>query len=365
MGPNDPRHRATPAETLDAVFADAVDARFGPAHLRGVTPLAGDASSRRYYRLDVADGAAVPQTVVAMVLGPDRLPLSSEELAVFDTPPAELPYINVGRFLSRIGLRVPALYHHDVAAGLLLIEDIGDQSLRAAADRSTEAGVLKLYREAIDQLVLMQVVGTRNADPSCVAFQQRFDRRLLAWEFEHFIEYGAPALSPADAERMRGAFEPVLDQLVASPAVLAHRDFHGWNMHVHREVVYVIDFQDALLAPDAYDLASLLTDRDTASVITPAREDALIAYFIEARERFGQAVDDPARFRTHYVFCVLHRTLKVIGRFRYLADVKGKRKYLEYLPHVCAQARRALERTPGADDLRRLLAPYIGDTCAP
>jgi aminoglycoside/choline kinase family phosphotransferase len=364
MGPNDPRHRANPPETLDAVFADAVDACFGSARLQGVTPLAGDASSRRYYRLDVADGAAVPQTVVAMVLGPDRLPLSSEELAVFDSPPTELPYINVGRFLARIGLRIPALYHHDAAAGLLLIEDIGDQSLRAVADRSTEPDVLRLYREAIDQLVLMQVVGSRNVDPSCVAFQQRFDRRLLAWEFEHFIEYGAPSLSPEDAERMRAAFEPVLEQLVASPAVLAHRDFHGWNIHVHRGALYVIDFQDALLAPDAYDLASLLTDRDTANVITPAREEALIAYFIEARERLGHAVDDPARFRTHYVFCVLHRTLKVIGRFRYLADVKGKRRYLEYLPHVSAQARRAIERAPDLEDLRRLLWPHIEGTCA-
>jgi aminoglycoside/choline kinase family phosphotransferase len=364
MGPHDPHHPANPAATLESTFVDAVRASFGGARLRTVSPLAGDASSRRYYRLALDGDAGAPETVVAMVLGPDRLPLSSEELSVFDTPPAELPFINVGRFLARIGVRVPTLHHYDAGAGVLVLEDIGDQTLREAADGAPEAEMLARYREAIDQLVRMQVIGTRDADPACVAFQQRFDHRLLTWEFQHFLEHGAPSLTEADAERLRAGFEPVIAELSTSPAVLAHRDFHGWNVHVHRDMLYIIDFQDALVAPDAYDLASLLTDRDTADVITPAREDALIAYFMEARQRLGQPVDDPDRFRKHYAFCVLHRALKVIGRFRYLASVKGKTKYLDYLPHVTAQARRALQDAPGLDDLRPLLGQHVGELCA-
>jgi len=363
MGPNDPHHPANPAGAIEATFVDVVSAAFSDARLRTVSPLAGDASSRRYYRLALDGDTDAPGTVVAMVLGPDRLPLSSEELSVFDSPPTELPFINVGRFLARIGVRIPTLYHHDAAAGILLLEDIGDQTLRWATDGGPEEETLARYREAIDQLVRMQVIGTRNADTACVAFQQRFDHRLLTWEFQHFLEHGAPSLTDVDAARLRAGFEPVLAELSTSPAVLAHRDFHGWNIHVHRNVLYVIDFQDALVAPDAYDLASLLTDRDTSDIITPACEDALIAYFIEARRRLGRPVDDPDRFRTHYVFCVLHRALKVIGRFRYLASVKGKMKYLDYLPHVTAQARRALQDAPGLDDVRPLLSQYIGESC--
>jgi aminoglycoside/choline kinase family phosphotransferase len=347
MGPNDPHHSANPTDTNESFVEPARGAGGGGA-VRNRSPPAG---------------AGAPETVVAMVLGPDRLALSSEELSVFDTPPTELPFINVGRFLARIGVRVPALYHYDAAAGILLLEDIGDQTLRWATDGAPEAETLARYREAIDQLVRMQVIGTREADTACVAFQQRFDHRLLTWEFQHFLDHGAPALTDADAKDLRAGFEPVIAELSTSPAVLAHRDFHGWNVHVHRDVLYVIDFQDALVAPDAYDLASLLTDRDTADIITPAGEDALIAYFMETREQLGHPVDDPDRFRRHYTFCVLHRALKVIGRFRYLASVKGKMKYLDYLPHVMAQARRALRDAPGLDEVRPLLSQYIGASC--
>jgi hypothetical protein len=294
-----------------------------------------------------------------MVLGADRLPLSSAELTVFATPPAELPFINVGRFLARIGVRVPTLFHHDADAGVLLLEDVGDTTLRAAAE-ARDADVLRFYRLAIDQLVRLQVVGTREADPACVAFQQRFDRRLFAWEFDHFLEYGIPGVPVAAHPPLRAAFAPVAARLGDAPAHLAHRDFHSWNLHVHGGAICVLDFQDALLAPATYDLASLLTDRDTATVINPALEGTLIDYYVEALRRAGTPPDDPRAVRDQYFLCVLQRALKVVGRFHYLADVKGKRGYLSFLPHVAGQARRALGALPPAfDGLREALRAHL------
>jgi aminoglycoside/choline kinase family phosphotransferase len=356
-------HEAQPENpsALADIFSRAVGAAFGSsAVLTEVHPLAGDASSRRYFRLALTASSGAPATVIAMVLGADRLPLSSAELTVFATPPAELPFINVGRFLARIGVRVPTVFHHDADAGVLLLEDVGDTTLRAATTAVSDADVLRFYRLAIDQLVRLQVVGTREADPACVAFQQRFDRRLFAWEFDHFLEYGIPGVSTTAHGPLRDAFAPAADRLGDAPAFLAHRDFHAWNLHVHDGAICVLDFQDALLAPATYDLSSLLTDRDTATVITSALEAALIDYYVEALRRAGAPPDDPRAVRDQYFLCVLQRALKVVGRFHYLAEVKGKRGYLAFLPHVASQARRALAALPADfDGLRGALAAHL------
>jgi hypothetical protein len=358
MGVHEVQPENPPA--LADVFSRALRATFGSsAMLAEVRPLAGDASSRRYFRLAVGAATGAPATAIAMVLGADRLPLSSAELTVFATPPAELPFINVGRFLSRIGVRVPTVFHHDVEAGVLLLEDVGDTTLRAATEGCAD-DALRYYRLAIDQLVRLQVVGTREADPACVAFQQRFDRRLFAWEFDHFLEYGMPGVPAAAHAPLRAAFAPVAARLGDGPAYLAHRDFHAWNLHVHGGAICVLDFQDALLAPATYDLASLLTDRDTAAVISPALEESLIAYYVEARRRAGTPPDDPRAVRDEYFLCALQRALKVVGRFHYLAEVKGKRGYLSFLPHVAAQARRALGALPpDLAHLRGALGPHL------
>jgi aminoglycoside/choline kinase family phosphotransferase len=353
----------TPTDSLEArhdAFARAVRACFGAtAAIDAITALAGDASSRRYYRLRLHGAAGTPPTAVAMVLGPDRLPLSSEELTVFATPPTELPYVNVGRFLARIGVRIPALYHEAPADDVLLLEDVGDRTLRAAAADADETTVLRLYRAAIDQLVVLQVEGGRHPDPACLAFQQRFDRRLFLWEFDHFLEYGLPAAARPARAALRDAFAPVADRLAAAPVVLAHRDFHSWNLHVQDGTIRVIDFQDALLAPPTYDLASLLTDRDTGAVVSPAREEALVGYYLEARLAHGAAAEGTAELREQYLLCVLQRTLKVIGRFRYLNRVKGKSAHLRYLPHVVAQARRSLLAATDVGALQETLLPHL------
>lgn len=358
MGPHDPHDHQS--EGLHATLVCLVQTCFGStATLARVTPLAGDASSRRYFRLSVAGCPQAPATVVAMVLGADRLPLSSAELTVFETPPTELPYVNVGRFLASVGVRIPRLYHYDSDGGVLLLEDIGDLTLRSAANGLDEPRLMQLFRAAIDQLVCLQITGSHNADPECIAFQQRFDQRLLAWELDHFLEYGLPPEAASEQIRIRDAFSPLVDRLADAPARLAHRDFHGWNLHVHDGGICVIDFQDALLAPETYDLASLLTDRDTDTLITPERERVLIDYFLAARRTLAEEDSDPTLLRSQYFLCVLHRALKVLGRFRYLAQVKHKPGYLRYVPHVAAQARRALEATPQLKHLRRVLLPHL------
>src|SRR4029453_14216573 len=149
----------------------AVTAKWGKeTAITQVVPLTGDASSRNYARLHLSGNA--PATPGAIILGGSALPLSSDELAVFKEPLKELPYLNVYRFLKSLGVTVPETYYDGSKEGFLLLEEIVDVPLREAAQRLPTASIETLYKQAIDQLVRLQVEGTRRSDQSCIAFQQ-------------------------------------------------------------------------------------------------------------------------------------------------------------------------------------------------
>src|SRR5947207_4511449 len=105
------------------------------------------------------------------------------------------------------------------------------------------------------------------------------------WEFDHFIEYGlierpGVQVSMSATEELRKIFADIAHRFESQPPCLNHRDYHSWNLMVHNDVVAVIDFQDALLAPPQYDLASLLNDRVTDSIIRPDLEAQLLRYYL-------------------------------------------------------------------------------------
>src|SRR2546426_407744 len=179
-----------------------------------------------------------------------------------------------------------------------------------------------------------------------------------------------PGVEPRHARRLPAgeraellaALAPLAEPFERATPVLAHRDFHAWNLHVQNGRLRILDFQDALLAPDAYDLASLLTDRTTAELIPPALEASLIERFVHGRAEAGVPVE--AGFAERYRRCALQRALKVIGRFYFLERVKGKPGYLAYLPAVYGVARRMLRAEPAlATAAARLVAwvPELGE----
>lgn len=339
-------------------FERAARAGFGEtAHVVSTQPLAGDASSRRYVRLRLA-GEAAPPTVVAMLFGADRAPLGSDEITG-NVAPTELPFLNVARWLAREGFPVPAV-HLDTDE-LLLLEDVGDTTLWAAAS-AAPARTRELFGQAVDLLVRLQAAGARHPDPACYAFTQRFEDRLARWELLHFVEHGVEtrhgrALAESERAAIVAALEPLTRPFAAPDPVFTHRDFMAWNLHVQDGRLRLIDFQDALLGPDAYDLAALLTDRTTATLVDAATETALLERFRAARAAAGLPVADGLADR--YRRCALQRALKVIGRFHFLELVKGKPGYLAYLPAVYAVGRRMLHELPDLADARRHLAPHV------
>ncbi|HEV8711288.1 MAG TPA: phosphotransferase [Candidatus Binatia bacterium] len=332
------------------------------AHISHIVPLAGDASSRSYVRLYLNGGG--PATVVVMVLAGSGLSLSSDELAIFAEPLKELPYLNLYRFLQPLGVRVPAVYYDGQKNGFLLLEDIGDLPLREAAQELPATEVKRLYQLALDQLVLLQIEGTRHRTDSCIAFQQRFDHRLFLWEFEHFIEWGLEkrerqALSSREGQELRQIFTQIATQLDQAPCFLNHRDYHSWNLFVQNNEIRVIDFQDALLAPATYDLETLLNDRDTPTVITPGLEQSLVSYYHTIWHERGGNTFPFDRLWEEYNLCLLQKACKVVGRFYYLELEKGKKGYSRYIPPTLATIRRVLMRLPQYGRLQEITATHF------
>ena len=345
-------------------IAELVRRAFGERTLASeIVTLQGDASTRRYARAHLT-GPGAPPTVIIMLLADRGVAMSSDELAVFATAPKELPYVNVHRFLAGIGVAVPELYLDASEEGALLLEDVGDTPLWDAAQDRADAEVVRLFEEAIDQLVLLQIAGTRQRDDVCIAFRQSFDRRLFEWEFEHFIEWGLVKRSPRpvpDGELavLRDHFGALSDWLDRQPRVLNHRDFHAWNLFVDRGRIRVIDFQDALLAPAPYDLATLLGDRDTPGLIRPDLERRLLAHYASAWTAHGGTPWRADDLWEVYATCALQKAFKVVGRFHYLDLEKGKPGYLRYIPPTLRQIARLLAMRPDLAEVRAILARYF------
>jgi len=333
------------------------------AALAEVEALAGDASTRSYARARLR-GPGAPATVVVMLLADRGIAMSSDELAVFAEPLRQLPYVNVHEFLIRIGVAVPELYLDASDEGVLLLEDVGSVTLWDAVQGRRDEEVEELFARAIDQLLLLQVNGTARRDDACIAFQQQFDERLFLWEFEHFLEWGLidridGPLPDSETALLRERFTALARYLDRQPRVLNHRDFHGWNLFVRDGGIRVIDFQDALLAPAPYDLATLLGDRVTPEVVHPALERRLLAYYARQSEARGGPRWSEAGLWEVYSACALQKAFKVVGRFQYLDRAKGKPGYLRYLPPTLRQIARLLDTRPDLADLRAVLSRYF------
>jgi aminoglycoside/choline kinase family phosphotransferase len=337
------------AATVASLWPDG-----GPAN---ITVLKGDASMRRFWRVSLDAERQAPASAIAIDLGPDDLPLYARALKLVPEPLPEPPWLNVHRFLAQIGAAVPEVYAADFAARMLLVEDVGAMPLFEAAMHGDSGD---LYRLAIDQLLIFHTRGTAKLDDDCIASKIAYDGRLFRWELEQFLEAGQGEIAPgANRTKIAHELDDLAERLDRFPRVFSHRDYHGQNLFVQsgeqgQPRLRVIDFQDALMAPAAQDLAVLLTTRDAARVITPMIERRIFDYYYAALIRRDAPQLPFEEFRESYRLCVLQHAFKVIGRFIVL-ERQGKAGYREYIPYAMEQARRML--LPGEfPNLYRVLA---------
>lgn len=326
-----------------------------------IVALEGDASDRRYYRVRTEDETP---DLVLMELLTLKNRFSSEEATLYHDTGGELPFINIQRFLAGLKLPVPQIHRYDETAGLMLLEDLGQKLLFDAVRQDGIEDSLALYRQALDLLVRLQsqAGGDSLAEEDCLAFRQRFGPALLEWEFDHFLEYGLEkkgrALLPDDKKEIRKIFSAIAGQIAKAPVVFCHRDYHSRNLIVgSRDRLGLIDFQDALLGPATYDLASLLLDSYVA--VPPPLIDELFDYYLQkAQAARIPGTDDEKEFRLLLDLTAIQRNLKAAGRFEYISQVKHNPKFLAFIPQTMGYVRRNLMRHPELERLRILLARY-------
>jgi aminoglycoside/choline kinase family phosphotransferase len=320
---------------------------FARAHLGAdaqIEPLAGDASTRVYYRVHAGDGQSF---VVAAHDAP------------FDA--AGFPFLETSRLLAAAGVPAPGVVQVDGAAGLILLEDLGDETLQevVGAGGSDAPAIDQLYRHAVDLIVRLQQQGTPRLHPGLHAGRQALDAQRFRFELDYFLDNLVVGLRGQTLpQTSRHALDDAMDAFCAAlgqePQVLCHRDFHSRNLMLRAGgALAVVDHQDARRGPDTYDLASLL--RDPYVVVPAAREEMLIDHF---RRAVGGS-EPAAAFRRRFERMAAQRTLKAAGTFAAQQVLHGRSRYLAYLPRVLGLARQALGACPELGGLQAQLAPLV------
>ena len=308
-----------------------------------VVPLTGDASDRRYFRVLMSDG---PSIVLSLYSAP------------FDF--SKMSFVNVARLLERMPVPIPTVIGHADDIGVLALEDLGDVTLQAHLGAASAAEHAALYREAVALIATLQKRGAELASPDYIPYTIAFDVEKLTWELDffikHFVEaYRGVVISQAAMDELRREFAVLIEELASEPRVLCHRDYHSRNLMLHHGKLYIIDFQDARMGPDTYDLVSLL--RDSYVDLPEQTVEDLIAYFLAVKGETGEA----ARFRKRFDLMAVQRNLKALGTFGYQTTARRNPVYIQYIPRTLRYVRNNLEQLPRFGRLREILAAHVDE----
>jgi N-acetylmuramate 1-kinase len=311
-----------------------------------VLSLTGDASDRRYYRV--------------LLRGGDSLVLALHAGTIdFDT----MPFVSVARLLSQVPVPVPEILHYSNELGIIGLQDLGDVTLQAHLGAAPPDEHDALYREAVSFVARMQQRGAELASDAYPPYRIAFDTDKLSWEFEFFYKYFLKAyrgVSPSVAVQteLSKEWSVMVEELANEARVLCHRDYHSRNLMLKGEQLFIIDFQDARMGPDTYDLVSLL--RDSYVDLTSGQVDELIAYFLALKYgAAGVSPDQAVEFRRRFDVMALQRNFKALGTFGYQTVTRANSVYIQYIPRTLNYIRRNLSKYPRFARMQELLAPLI------
>jgi aminoglycoside/choline kinase family phosphotransferase len=308
--------------------------------------LAGDASTRAYERLHLADGSTVifmdqPPAAESAVCPPGATP--AERLAMGYNAAARLAAGSVAAFVTTAawlrdhGLSAPRILAHDVEAGLAVLEDLGDGLFATLiADGEAEA---PLYEAAVDVQVQLQETtppDVLSADGASWPLLT-YDALALKVGTDTFLEWwpqfaNIPAFAPEAVAEWEALWTPVFDRGAAGASVFTHRDFHAQNLLWLPERdgaarVGLLDFQDALRAHPAWDLTHLL--QDARRDVSPELEAAMLDRFLAARPGL-----DREAFIHDYRALAASNAARILGRVFARQALLGRRQYEAFMPRT-------------------------------
>ncbi len=309
--------------------------------------MAGDASTRSYARLVRDDGVVILMNSPRRPDGPAIYDGHSYSAAVHLAEDVK-PFVAIAGGLRERGFSAPAIHHADLDAGFLITEDFGSESF---VEGDPPAPIAERYEAATDMLAALH----REALPDVLPLAPQltytiptFDTDALLVEVGLMPEWYLPDRGSALTEGLRSEFVAMWRDLLSKPASAQRtwvlRDFHSPNLIWLGErqgiaKVGIIDFQDAVLGPAAYDLVSLLQD---ARIDVPEQlELALLTRYIKTRLVSDKGFD-PAGFAELYAIMSAQRNTRLLGTFARLNRRDGKPQYLRHQPRIWTYLSRSL-----------------------
>ena len=288
-----------------------------------VSFLAGDASFRRYARIK----------------------LNNKSYMLMDAPPEKedcAPFVSIDEFFDQHGVRVPHIVAKDLGLGFLLLEDFGDVVLSTLLNDET---VGQYYAQSFKQLIELQQVDGRDHLPAYSYEKLMSEMRLLT-------DWMLPSLNIQATEQQLETIEQAFDFLTMEalnqPQVIVHRDFHSRNlMQIENETALgVIDFQDAVIGADTYDLISIT--RDAYVQWNADRVYQWFEVFYDLLPNAAKENRSYEQFKRDADLMAIQRHIKILGIFVRLFERDGKTGYLKDLPRVMWYL---LEESQGYEEL--------------
>jgi len=331
-----------------AAFHQWLDAQ---ARAHGVLPAtvraaSADASFRRYFRVDTAQGSCI----------------------VMDAPPDKEncePFVRIARLMLDAGLYAPRILAWDEPQGFMLLDDIGSQTIMDVINRDDPQANHGLYMRAVDALLTLQQSSRPGVLPA-------YDEALLQRELSLFpdwylTQHRQLEIDSTQREMLEKTFQTIVQRNLAAPSVYVHRDFMPRNLMMPHDPseqrLGVLDFQDAVYGPITYDIASLMRD----AFLTWEEDvvlDVTIRYWERARKLglmdFEDWHNDFGAFYRAVEWMGLQRHLKVAGIFARLTLRDGKPKYLADAPRFINYIRTTASRYSELTPLLRLIDKIEG-----
>jgi len=323
----------------------------------------GDASTRSYERLTLGEHSAILMNAPRRSDGPavrDGKPYSQIAHLAEDV----VPFVAVANGLRQLGYSAPQIYEAEIADGLLLIEDLRSDPVVSG---DPPAPIYERYAAAVDVLIALHdqkvPAGVRVA-PNVVHRLPVYDQDAMMIEAELLLDWYLPHYGMTVREDMRAVFvrlwHEALQVVLNSRPTWVLRDFHSPNLIWLPERtgiarVGLLDFQDAVLGPAAYDLASLLQD---ARVDVPElMEVELLGNYVKQRAA-ADADFEPASFIRVYATMAAQRASKILGIFARLNKRDGKPQYLRHIPRVWGYLQRSLAH-PSLEPLKDWYTEHV------
>ena len=324
--------------------------------------LTGDASARSYETVSLAgEEPRILMNSPPLVLGP-VVKNGKAYAEIAHTSRTVAAFVGVDRALAEAGVSVPRIHAQDLDHGFLLIENLGSEGVIDAAGHP----IAERYVAAAELLADLHGKPARSHLPVADGIFHDvppFDREAMLIEVELLLDWyvkwrtGNPPDVPLRTE-FAAVWNALIDRLETAETGLVQRDYHSPNLIWRAERkghdrLGVIDFQDALIGPVAYDVASLAMD---ARVTVPAElERTGVGTYVDRRKALDTF--DEAGFRQAYAIVAAQRNTKILGIFVRLKERDGKPGYLKHLPRIRDYLRRALKH-PALAELSELYARH-------